>query len=56
MGGGTQQPQQQSLIESLLDGDNDGSVLDDVAGMVFGGGNQQKKGGIGGLLGGLFGN
>ncbi|MEM7187835.1 MAG: DUF937 domain-containing protein, partial [Bacteroidota bacterium] len=34
MGGGTQQPQQQSLIESLLDGDNDGSVLDDVAGMV----------------------
>ena len=55
MGGGSQQPKQQSLIESLLDGDNDGSVLDDVAGMVFGGGGQKKSGGIGGLLGGLFG-
>jgi len=56
MGGGAQQQKQQSLIESLLDGDNDGSILDDVAGMVFGGGNQQKKkGGLGGLLGGLFG-
>ncbi|MEL6810785.1 MAG: DUF937 domain-containing protein [Bacteroidota bacterium] len=55
MGGGTQQPKQQSLIESLLDGDNDGSVLDDVAGMVLGGGGQQKSGGLGGLLGGLFG-
>ncbi|MEM7086025.1 MAG: DUF937 domain-containing protein [Bacteroidota bacterium] len=54
MGGGSQQPKQQSLIESLLDGDNDGSVLDDVAGMVLGG-SQKKSGGIGGLLGGLFG-
>jgi hypothetical protein len=54
MGGGSQQPKQQSLIESLLDGDNDGSVLDDVAGMVLGGGGK-KSGGLGGLLGGLFG-
>lgn len=47
------QPQEnQSLISSLLDADGDGSILDDVAGMVLGG---QKKGGIGGLLGGLFG-
>ncbi len=47
------QPQQnQSLITSLLDSDGDGSILDDVAGMVMNGG---KKGGIGGLLGGLFG-
>ncbi|HBR54096.1 MAG TPA: DUF937 domain-containing protein [Flavobacteriaceae bacterium] len=52
LGGGEQEaPKQQSLIESILDGDNDGSVIDDVAGMVLGG----KKGG-GGLLGGLFGN
>jgi hypothetical protein len=51
LGGGDQEAsKQQSLIESILDGDNDGSVIDDIAGMVLGG----KKGG-GGLLGGLFG-
>ena len=53
-GGRKQQRKQQSLIESLLDGDNDGSILDDVAGMVLSSGGQ-KKGGLGGLLGGLFG-
>ncbi|NJB69742.1 hypothetical protein GGR42_000204 [Saonia flava] len=48
------QPQEnQSLIERLIDADGDGSVLDDVAGMVLGG--NKKKGGLGGLLGGLFG-
>ncbi|SDL31347.1 DUF937 domain-containing protein [Kriegella aquimaris] len=48
------QPQQnQSLITSLLDADGDGSILDDVAGMVMG--SSKKKGGLGGLLGGLFG-
>ncbi len=48
------QPQEnQSLITTLLDADGDGSILDDVAGMVMGGG--QKKSGLGGLLGGLFG-
>ncbi|MCF4101733.1 DUF937 domain-containing protein [Gillisia sp. M10.2A] len=40
-----------SLIETLLDKDGDGSVIDDVAGMILGGG---KKGG-GGLLGGMLG-
>lgn len=53
LGGGTNAPKQQILIESLLDGDGDGSILDDVAGMVLGASNQ--KGGLGGLLGGLFG-
>ena len=49
------QPQEnQSLITKLLDADGDGSILDDVAGMVMGGG-QKKKGGLGSLLGGLFG-
>lgn len=48
--GGSQK--EQSFIESLLDADGDGSVIDDVAGMVLGG---NKKGGLGGLLGGLFG-
>lgn len=48
------QPQQnQSLITTLLDADGDGSILDDVAGMVMDGG--KKKGGLGGMLGGLFG-
>lgn len=48
------QPQQnQSLITTLLDADGDGSILDDVAGMVMG--SKKTKGGLGGLLGGLFG-
>ncbi|MAP54831.1 DUF937 domain-containing protein [Altibacter sp.] len=51
-GGRRQQKRQQSLIETLLDGDGDGSVVDDIAGMVLGGGSKSKKGG---LLGSLFG-
>jgi len=53
LGGGAGASKQQSLIESFLDSDGDGSILDDVAGMVLDGG--KKKGGLGGLLGGLFG-
>lgn len=55
MAGNSQEEQdkEQSLIESLLDGDNDGSVIDDVAGMVLG---NSSKGGLGGMIGGLFGN
>lgn len=52
MGSG-QSNEEQSFLESLLDADGDGSVIDDVAGMVLGG--QKNKGGLGGLLGGLFG-
>lgn len=51
LGGDDGGQKQQSLIESFLDSDGDGSILDDVASMALGG----KKGGIGGLLGGLFG-
>lgn len=55
MGGGNKSSnKQQSMIESLLDGNNDGSILDDVAGMLLNSGGK-KKGGLGGLLGGLFG-
>ncbi|MGB0974554.1 MAG: DUF937 domain-containing protein [Flavobacteriaceae bacterium] len=54
LGGGNEAPKQQSLIESVLDGDGDGSILDDVAGMVLNSGNSQKSG-LGGLLGGIFG-
>ncbi|MEP3836079.1 MAG: DUF937 domain-containing protein [Algibacter sp.] len=51
--GGNSATQDQSFLEKILDADGDGSVIDDVAGMVLG--NASKKGGIGGLLGGLFG-
>ncbi len=51
--GGNDTKQEQSFLEKILDADGDGSVVDDVAGMVLGGSN--KKGGLGGLLGGLFG-
>ena len=50
---GNSPQQEQSFLESILDADGDGSVIYDVAGMVLGG--NKKKGGLGGLLGGLFG-
>lgn len=50
---GSNNSHDQSLIETLLDSDGDGSVIDDVGGMILGG--KSKKGGLGGLLGGLFG-
>ncbi|WP_136465270.1 DUF937 domain-containing protein [Flagellimonas onchidii] len=54
MGGGSSARKQQSLIETFLDSDGDGSVVDDLAGMVLNSGGRQKSG-LGGLLGGLFG-
>ncbi len=45
---------EQTFLEKMLDSDGDGSVIDDVAGMVLGQAGK-KKGGLGGLLGGLFG-
>lgn len=45
---------EQTFLEKVLDSDGDGSIIDDVAGMVLGGGGK-KKSGLGGLLGGLFG-
>ncbi|TWO31455.1 DUF937 domain-containing protein [Seonamhaeicola sediminis] len=50
---GNSPQQEQSFLESILDADGDGSVVDDVASMVLGG--NKKKGSLGGLLGGLFG-
>ena len=49
---GGQSSQNQSLLTSLLDSDGDGSILDDVAGMMIQG---NKRKGRGGLLGTLFG-
>ncbi len=54
MGGGSAANKQQSLVETFLDSDGDGSVIDDLAGMVLNSGNK-KSGGLGGLLGGFFG-
>lgn len=51
--GGSGAKEEQSFLEKILDADGDGSVVDDVAGMVLG--STKKKGGLGGLLGGLFG-
>ncbi|NJX16275.1 DUF937 domain-containing protein [Tamlana crocina] len=51
--GGNSAKEEQSFLEKILDADGDGSVVDDVAGMVLG--NAKNKGGLGGLLGGLFG-
>ncbi|MDC9723785.1 MAG: DUF937 domain-containing protein [Urechidicola sp.] len=53
LGGENQSKQQQSLVGNLLDSNGDGSVIDDVAGMLLNSGG--NKSGIGGLLGGLFG-
>ncbi|MEM9676068.1 MAG: DUF937 domain-containing protein [Bacteroidota bacterium] len=51
--GGSQTKNEQSFLEKVLDADGDGSVVDDVAGMVLGA--NKNKGGLGGLLGGIFG-
>ena len=51
---GSGHKEQQSLVNKLLDANGDGSIIDDVAGMLLSGGGK-KKGGLGGLLGGLFG-
>jgi len=50
--GGPQNNGASSILTSILDADGDGSIIDDIAGMALGG---KKKGGLGGLLGGLFG-
>ncbi|WP_299011526.1 DUF937 domain-containing protein [uncultured Tenacibaculum sp.] len=56
--GGSSTEKEQSFLEKILDADGDGSIVDDVAGMVLGNASssQQKSGGLlGGLLGGVFG-
>ncbi len=51
--GGSDTQNEQNFLEQILDSDGDGSIVDDVAGMLLGGNKQ--SGGIGGMLGGLFG-
>lgn len=52
--GGSSAASEQSFLEKMLDADGDGSVVDDVAGMFLGG-DKKESGGLGGMLGGLFG-
>lgn len=53
--GGSSAQTEQNFLEQILDADGDGSVVDDVAGMFLGGNKSNSGGGIGGMLGGLFG-
>lgn len=50
LGGNFHHKGNQNLFESILDADQDGSIIDDVAGAVLG----QQKSGIGKLIGKLF--
>lgn len=43
-----------NIIASLLDTNGDGSILDDVAGLVLGSNKTPQKGGIGNIIGNLF--
>lgn len=42
----------QSLLETILDSDGDGSIIDDIGGMILGGGKKKSGGLLGGMLGG----
>ncbi|QXP73945.1 DUF937 domain-containing protein [Tenacibaculum sp. AHE15PA] len=55
--GGSSADKEQSFLEQILDADGDGSIVDDIAGMVLGDADQKKSDGglLGGLLGGIFG-
>ncbi len=48
--GGNFHNEKQSFFESILEADNDGSIIDDVAGAVLG----KSNSGLGGILGKLF--
>jgi len=51
LGGENKAQEGQNMITKILDADGDGSIIDDVMGMV----TDDKKGGLGGILDGLFG-
>ena len=52
---GNSPQQEQSFLESILDADGDGSIMDDVAGMFLDGKTSTKNsGGIAGMLGDLL--
>ena len=51
--GGNSAKSEQNFLEQILDADGDGSVVDDVAGLLLGG-KKNSGGGLGGMFGGLF--
>ena len=51
---GTNSSHDRSFLETILDKDNDGNIIDDIGGMILGGGLGNKKGG-GSILGGFTG-
>ncbi|MDW5288357.1 DUF937 domain-containing protein [Formosa sp. PL04] len=51
---GNDTKEEQSFLESILDADGDGSIVDDVAGMFLDGKTSNKSGGIAGMLGGFL--
>lgn len=51
--GGSSARQEQSFLESILDADKDGSVIDDVAGMFLGS-DKKNSGNLDGMIGGFF--
>lgn len=53
--GGNDTAQEQSFLEKILDGNGDGSIIDDVAGMFLKGGNNNGGGLLGNIAGSLFG-
>lgn len=53
LGGNSQQSQ--SMVTRLLDADGDGSIIDDVAGMLLNSGNKKNGGLLGNVLGSIFG-
>ena len=53
--GGNETQNEQNFLEKILDADGDGSVVDDVAGMLLGGSKFGAGGGSGGMLDGLCG-
>ncbi|WP_233861026.1 DUF937 domain-containing protein [Tenacibaculum piscium] len=52
--GGNSADKEQNFLEQILDADGDGSIVDDVAGMVLGNSDQKSGGVLGNILGGLF--
>ncbi len=53
--GGNSAASEQGFLEKILDADGDGNVVDDVAGMLLGGDKKSSGGGLGSMLGGMFG-
>ncbi|WP_066218577.1 DUF937 domain-containing protein [Formosa haliotis] len=52
--GGSDPKHERSFLESILDADGDGSIVDDVAGMFLDGNKKGNSGGLSGMIGDLL--